>query len=104
MVTTVNITEYKCSICNTVYSSEEGALSCEAKPITQDKGVKVNDIVKVTSGDGVGELAKVKNIFIINNEWGHYAAQKYYHTVAIEVDFIESYGSRLLTFDSYEVI
>ncbi len=98
------VTTYQCEKCLTQYKNEKEALQCEAEPITQDKGVKVGDIVIITQGDGTGSKAKVTKTWIIDRDWGHYAWEKYWHTVAISADIIGSYGSRMLTFDSYKPI
>jgi len=98
----VTITKYKCSVCGALYDSESEALKCEPRPITQDKGVKIGDNVIITSGDGAGAEAKVTNISVIDKQWGHYAWERYWHTVAVSADIIGSHGSRFLTFDSYK--
>lgn len=54
-------------------------------------------------GDGKGQMAKVTKIFVYSMDWGHYAWKRYWHTVGITADLVESWGSRQLTFDSYEV-
>lgn len=98
------IETFKCEICNTTYSSEEQALECESRPVTQDKSVKVGDIIKITKGDGAGEKAKVEDIFIYSKDWGHYLYETYWHTVGISAKLIDSWGNRQLTFSDYEKI
>ena len=96
--------EYRCEVCNSLYTSSEQAIECENRPVTQDKGVKVGDVVRITSGQGVGDLARVKSIFVIDKNWGHYAWERYWHTVAITGDTLERAGQRLLVFDAYELV
>lgn len=100
----VQKTFYECGICGKEYSDENEVKRCEAKPITQDKGVKVGDIVMIKAGDGVGHKAKVTRRFIIDQDWGHYFPERYHHTVALMADVIGSWGSRQLTWDDYEII
>lgn len=95
---------YKCSICGTTYKDEKSAYDCEEKPISQDKGVKVGDKVFILSGDGTGEIATVKRRMVVDKSWGHYAWERYWHTVMISADIDGSYGSRQLTFDAYEPV
>lgn len=97
----IQIEKYKCEICGELYGTIDAAKRCESKPVLQDKGVKVGDRIKVTSGEGAGTMATVDSRFIYNMEWGHYAADKYWHTVGLTAK-LDSWGSRQLTFDSYE--
>lgn len=94
---------FECSICHTKYPTLKEAENCESRPVSQDRGVKVGDLVRVTMGDGKGQLAKVTKTFVYSKDWGHYAWERYWHTVGITADLIESWGSRQLAFDSYEV-
>lgn len=105
MAKPLNITRYQCATCGTVYDTEKQANACEGRPISQDKGVKVGDMVRITSGDGTGQRAVVKSLSIVSRDWGHYAWERYWHTVALDVRFEghEALG-RFLTFDSYEPI
>lgn len=95
---------YICEICNTSYENKEVALKCEQKPITHEKGVKVGDIVKITYGEGKGGLAKVIKTYICNRFEGHYASEKYWHTVALNVDSMNNLGTRCLYYDWYELV
>lgn len=95
---------YECEICNHEYSDEDSVKECEEKPISQYKGVKVGDIVKILTGDGAGKFGKVTSIFIYSKDWGHYLAARYHHTVGLTADVLDSWGSRQLTFDDYELI
>lgn len=97
-------TFYVCEKCKEEYDTKTEAKSCERKSITQDKGVKVGDIVLITSGDGTGKRAKVTRRYIIDKYWGHHAWQRYWHTVAVNADIIGSYAGRMLLFDSYKLI
>lgn len=96
--------KYQCEICKEYYSSPEDALDCESKSVTQEKCVRVGDLVRITLGDGTGSLCKVKHIGIISKYWGHYAWERYWHTVYVDGDVVDGWGSRFLTFDSYEVL
>ena len=100
---TITKTQYKCGICGAVYDTVGGATRCEEKPLSADKGVKVGDEVLITNGDGTGKRAKVTSVSVLDKEWGHYAWERYWHTVVIHADIIDGFGSRMLTFDSYEV-
>jgi hypothetical protein len=99
---TTQVERYQCEICETWYESKQEAAKCESRPVSQDKGVKVGDIVLITQGDGAGETGKVKRIFVYSKDWGHYAWDRYWHTVALDADIINSWGTRQLSFDSYE--
>ncbi len=88
---------YECEKCGSQYSTAKKALKCEVKKIKHDYGIKVGDIVLITSGDGAGYNGKVKSTTILGNYDLYYL-----HTVALEVDIINSWGSRLLTFDAYQ--
>ena len=101
--TKINIS-YKCEICETSYVSESAALECESKKVTYDKGVKIGDIVRIIGGEGSGELAKVVNVYVIDMHWGHYAWKRYWHTVALEGECLNRSGTRILTFDHYELV
>lgn len=95
-------TTYQCEVCETEYAVKDEALRCEAKPVSQDKGVKVGDIVTIIEGDGRGQRAKVTRVYVLSKNWGHYAWERYWHTVSVNAEIIDSYGCRQLTFDNYE--
>jgi len=103
MAEVVKLTRYKCSKCGALYGSQTDAESCESRPITKDKGAKVGDIVTILNGEGAGQKAKVTNVHVIDREWGHYAWERYWHTVSVTADLVDGYGTRHLTFDSYKV-
>lgn len=94
---------YLCEICGYSYSTEEQALVCEARGRLMDKGAKVGDRVRITRGAGTGCEAIVTNILVYDPSWGHYAADRYAHTVGLIADVIGLPGCRQLTFDDYEV-
>jgi len=98
---TFQIQQYQCEICGYHYGTAEAAQTCESKPVSEDKGVKIGDVVLVTNGDGQGMKAQVESRFIINMEWGHYAWERYWHTVGITAKVLDSGGYRQLTFDNY---
>jgi hypothetical protein len=95
------ITKYKCEICGRTYGEKDRAEKCEATPIQHSKGVKVGDVVRITRGEGAGSFGKVTGIHIQEVGWG---PSIYDHSVALVADVIDSWGTRLLTFDSYEVV
>lgn len=100
----VHTTHYKCEKCGEVYATAAEANECEAQPITQDKGVKVGDKVRILNGDGAGEEALVEKVMVYDRSWGHYAWKTYWHTIGLEVKLTQSYGSRGVTFQEYEPI
>lgn len=95
---------YRCEICERLYDNEKNALDCEAVSAREGKGVKVGDIVMITGGEGAGKKATVTYTGIFDQFWGHCSAKRYHHTVYINADIIDGYGSRLLTFDDYRVL
>lgn len=95
-------TFYQCDVCKSEYKSKNECNLCEAQPITHDKGVKIGHIVKILGGDGAGKLAEVKRIGVLDKDWGHYARERYHHTVFVEADVIDGWGTRMLTWDDYE--
>lgn len=100
----VQITRYRCSTCHHVFGSESAALACESRPVSHNRGVRVGDRVRITAGDGAGSTAIVETVYVIDREWGHYAWERYWHTVALTAKVEGGYGHRMLTFDSYEVM
>jgi hypothetical protein len=105
MIVTTKVEQtFQCELCQTVYRTEAEAKRCESVPVHEDKGAKVGDIVRVLTGEGKGELAKVTRRTVIDKDWGHYAAKRYWHTVAVDANLINSWGSRFLTFDAYEAV
>jgi len=95
------ITEYECEVCGFKYNDEKSALHCEQMPVDHDRGVKVGDLVRITSGDGSGSLARVTRVGVHDPHWG---PARYAHTVYLLADVVDSWGSRQLSFDSYEVV
>ena len=100
---TVELKRYQCEICGAQYANEAEAKRCESVPRREDKGVKPGDLVRVLSGDGAGRLATVTSVFVYDKDWGHYAAERYWHTVGVTAKIVDDWGSRQLTFDAYEV-
>ena len=100
----IPLTLYQCEVCGEKYETRKRAEKCESKPVTQDKGARVGSIVRVLSGDGTGGLAKVTDVYVLSMEWGHYAWERYWHTVAVNADLVSDLGSRMLTFDSYKIM
>ena len=98
---TIQSIEYVCEKCQTHYANWGAALLCENRTVTQDKGVKVGDLVIVTNGDGNGERARVASIGVCSKDYGKRVSQKYWHTVYVFAHFVDSYGSRMLLFDDY---
>ena len=95
-------TYYVCEICNQHYISKEKAEECESKPL-QSSGVKIGDTVKILSGDCTGDAAVVEEISICDRNWGHYMADRYWHTERVFVDFPNGL-TRVLTFDAFEKV
>lgn len=100
----MQVQRYKCDVCGHVYDDKARAEKCESKPVQHDRGVKVGDTVTITAGEGAGLTGTVERIYVIDREWGHYAWERYWHTVALEAKVNGSYGHRMLTFDNYETI
>lgn len=100
----LTIKRYRCQTCGTIYESEKTANDCESRPVLQDKGVTIGDLVRVTGGDGAGGEAIVKSRFIINRDYGHHAWQRYWHTVGLTAKLVSGLGHRQLTFDNYEPV
>jgi len=94
---------YACEICRQLYDCKEEALECESKPISQDKGIKVGDKVRITQGEGKGQVAIVTDIYVTDKEWGHYARERYWHTIKLCAK-LSNGCSRILTFDSYQCL
>ncbi len=65
--------------------------------------MKVGDTVIITQGDGEGSKAIVESIHIYDKEWGHYAWDRYWHTVGLTAKVVDGWGHRSLTFDSYKL-
>lgn len=101
---TLNTTTYQCEVCGEMYSSQAEAMICESQPLREDKGVQVGDTVRITAGDGAGQLAVVTHRYVLNKDWGHYQYARYWHTVAVNADIKGSGWSRMLTFDQYEKV
>ena len=99
---TKELTRYICEICGGTYETAQAALLCETRPVSQDKGVKVGDIVLVTAGEGAGIKAKVTRVSVCSRLYSHYAWERYWHTVAVTADLVDHFGSRFLMFDNYE--
>lgn len=102
---TVTLILYQCEICKQAYETEIEAKRCESVPITQDKGVKVGDKVRILYGDGAGKILLVENLHIVNRSYGHNYYERYWHTVALSGEILdERGGNRYLTWDQYEVL
>lgn len=97
------IEKFECEICGHTYANSATAKKCESRPISHDKGVKIGDKIIIIQGQGQG-IATVESRRVIDMEWGHYAADRYWHTVGLTAKCDESYGHRSLTFDDYELI
>jgi plastocyanin len=100
----VEHTRYKCETCGKEYVTEADAETCEARPVAHDRGVKPGDKVRITAGDGAGHTATVESVTVLDREWGHYAWERYWHTVALTAKVEGSWGHRFLTFDNYALI
>lgn len=98
---TQSVDRFQCEKCRTWYDSSDAAQRCEKRPITQDRGVKVGDTIRIIRGDGQGR-GVVESLFVIDKDWGHYAAERYWHTIGLTAKCADSWGHRMLTFDDYE--
>lgn len=99
----VTIIKYECGVCGERYYDVAKAVECEQRPVTQSKGVKVGDTIKIISGGGQGRGIVIR-IDVIQKSWAEHQWLRYWHTERLIVDCLDSYGSRVLTFDDYEVI
>lgn len=97
------VVTYKCSICGHEYEKISEAQSCESQPVTMDRGVKVGDNILCINGQGAGEVCRVEAVHIIDKYWAHYAWQRYWHTIVLDVKFPIG-GNRWLTYDDYSVL
>lgn len=95
------VIKYQCEICGQQYNTKNEAAACEAVPVKYDRGVKVDDLVLITAGDGSGHKLRVRKVFVHSPNWG---PSRFAHSVALSGDVIDSWGSRQLTYDSYEVL
>lgn len=100
---TIERIEYQCEKCGEVFNTEDECAACEAQPITRDKGVKIGDKVLIKAGEDVGSYAVVTSITVIGCDWGDHLWRWYWHTIAVTADVIGGGGTRVLTFDEYEV-
>lgn len=101
----LTVNKFQCEICKEFYDKKEDAEKCESRPIYQDKKVKVGDLVKIKSGDGAGKLAKVYKVAIRDMYYGHYVHERYWHTITVIADIMDDGGgTRILDFDSYEIV
>jgi len=96
-------TQYACPVCGCQYETNSEAMDCASHPISENRGVGIGDVVRITRGDGRGEFAKVIRVGILSKYYGHYQWEKLWHTIYVEADLIESFGTRMLSFDNYEV-
>ena len=93
---TETVNKYVCEICTQSYITSEEAMSCERQPVSQDKGVKIGDNIFIPK---YNEIAKVIDIFILSGDHRYVFCGRYWHTIAIIVEFNE--GGRILKFDEY---
>jgi hypothetical protein len=98
------VKQFECSICGNVYGNADSAIGCEERGITHNRNVKEGDTVRILNGQDSGSLATVTKVFIYDKYWGHYAWERYWHTVGLVAKIKGGYASRQLTFDDYEVI
>jgi hypothetical protein len=102
MTTLIQLQRFRCDICKTLYNTKTEALSCESQPISHDMGIEISDVVLVVTGDRMGEKARVISTWIIDKYWGHYAWERYWHTVGLSVEYIDGHAVRMLTYDDFE--
>jgi len=89
----IEVKRYQCELCGHIFETEEHALNCESRPVTQRKH-KIGDQVMVLGGEGKGEIGVVKQCSYSPISWG---PKRYWHMPLYIVD-VEG-GSRMLTFD-----
>ena len=95
---------YECEICHQRYDTAEAARACEARPVTQDRGVKIGDEVLITMGDEAGMRCKVEHVGVLDQDWGRYLSERYWHTVFVIGKVVDSWGYRHLTYDQYKTL
>ncbi len=95
-----NYTRYACDVCGKLFQHPKDAQDCESNPVREDRGVKVGDLVRIPRGDGTGSLCKVDRLWVVEPGWG---PKQYDHTVMVSGAVVDSWGSRQLAYDSYEV-
>lgn len=95
------IKKWRCIVCNEIFNDIMEAARCEAEPVTKDKGAKLGDRVLITKDDGKGKTAIVNEISVLSKT---YAGLYFWHTIAVAAKIENDWGTRFLTFDSYEVI
>lgn len=65
--------------------------------------VKVDDVVRVTFGEGTGKRAKVLETHLSPcHDLG--TPMRYWHTLVLHARLIDDWGDRTLYFDWYEVL
>ena len=94
-------TKYICEVCGANYNTADEANKCEAIPVKHDRGVKVGDKVRITSGDGIGLLCTVENVRVHSPGWG---PATHDHAVYLIGKVEGSWGHRQLSHNSYEVL
>ena len=94
-------TKYICEVCGASYNTADEANKCEAIPVKHDRGVKVGDKVRITSGDGIGMLCTVENVRVHSPGWG---PSTHDHAVYLIGKVDGSWGHRQLSHNSYEVL
>lgn len=100
---------YHCPQCGAEYNSAAAAKQCSARPIEHDLGAKVGDWVVVLEGPHKGLQARVERVRILPKRRNLWGADKYWHTVALDVAIPKSedklHGAHyaLLTFEEYGV-
>jgi hypothetical protein len=98
---TIVTTSYACDVCGHQYASADSAIKCEQIPILYDLGVKVGDSVRITYGEDAGNLAVVESIHVAS--LGH-VPKWLVHSRYLIAKCVESYGSRVLYYQQYEVM
>ncbi len=95
------INKYQCEVCKRLYNTETEAGACESRGVAHDRGVRIGDLVLITRGDGAGKKLRVTSTGVHEPGWG---PARFDHSVFLVGDVIDSWGSRQLTYDSYEVL
>jgi hypothetical protein len=104
---------FRCSKCGTRYGRLEQWERCVRRPVLNDRGVKVGDVVRVTRGRFAGRRASV---FLVNvmapSSLPYGEPDEYWHTVGVyvliqpgkPVEGANYVPDEFLTWDEYETL
>jgi len=92
---------YRCKICGYESTNCEAVEKCESRA-PMPCPVQVGDKARVTGGQCAGEVGTVESISYADRDWGHYAADRYWHTPLVHIEL--AIGHRQCTFDQFEPV